>query len=152
MIYSLLGIAPRWPTIAPRAPPGEKAQFGNVGTFRSKLAMSNAKKSRTPPEPAPPVFGMVEDVVGCKWTLVVLDLVARGVNRPGAMERSVEGLTTKVLNERLRKLVRYGILERVVFPEVPPHVEYRMTPFGQRFSRVLDAIRDLGRELDGAAR
>jgi DNA-binding HxlR family transcriptional regulator len=95
---------------------------------------------------------MVEDVVGCKWTLVVLDLVERGVNRPGAMERSVEGLTTKVLNERLRKLVRYGILERVVFPEVPPHVEYRMTPFGQRFSRVLDAIRDLGRELDGSPR
>ena len=89
---------------------------------------------------------MVADVVGCKWSLLVLDLVRRGVNRPGAMERSVEGLTAKVLNERLRKLVRYGILEREVFAEVPPRVEYRLTAFGDRFSAVLDAIRELDRD------
>jgi DNA-binding HxlR family transcriptional regulator len=108
--------------------------------------MAKAKNARERTEPASPVFGMVEDVVGCKWSLVVLDLVRRGVSRPGAMERSVEGLSTKVLNERLRKLVRYGILRREVFPEVPPHVEYHLTPFGERFSAVIDAIRDLGRE------
>jgi DNA-binding HxlR family transcriptional regulator len=110
--------------------------------------MLKAKNTRHSPEPIPPVYGMVEDVVGCKWSLLVLELVRRGVSRPGAMERSVEGLTTKVLNERLKKLVRYEILQREVFPEVPPRVEYHLTPFGQRFSAVLDAIRDLGREID----
>jgi DNA-binding HxlR family transcriptional regulator len=91
---------------------------------------------------------MVEDIVGCKWSLVVLDLVRRGVSRPGAMQRSVAGLTAKVLNERLRKLIRYGIVEREVFAEVPPHVEYRLTPFGMRFSGVLEQIEKLQNSLE----
>lgn len=95
---------------------------------------------------------MVEDIIGCKWSLCVLGLIERGVTRPGAMQRSVAGLSAKVLNERLRKLLRFGIIERQVFAEVPPHVEYRLTPYGRRFTRVIAAIReledDLGRESD----
>jgi DNA-binding HxlR family transcriptional regulator len=90
---------------------------------------------------------MVEDIVGCKWSLCVLDLVSRGVSRPGEMQRSYHGLTAKVLNERLRKLVRFGILERRAFPEVPPRVEYRLTPFGRRFGRVIEQVHELEREL-----
>ena len=107
--------------------------------------------------PPSPVARMVEDIVGCKWSVCVLDLVSRGVHRPGAMQHSVRGLSAKVLNERLRKLLRYGIVEREVFPEVPPHVEYRLTPFGRRFTGLIDEIRRLERELPrtprpGAAR
>jgi DNA-binding HxlR family transcriptional regulator len=90
---------------------------------------------------------MVEDIVGCKWSLCVLDLIEQGCSRPGVMQRSVSGLSAKVLNERLRKLLRYGIIERQVYAEVPPHVEYRLTPFGRRFNRVLAAIRELDREI-----
>jgi len=93
------------------------------------------------------VSRMVEDVVGCKWSMAVLASVRSGVNRPGAIERCLPGLTAKVLNERLRKLVRYGILLRVAFPEVPPRVEYQLTPFGQRFVGVLDLIDRLQAEL-----
>lgn len=64
------------------------------------------------------------------------------------MQRSVEGLTAKVLNERLRKLLRYGIIEREVFAEVPPHVEYRLTAFGQKFGGVLERIEALERSLE----
>lgn len=93
---------------------------------------------------APPtVARMVEDIVGCKWSLTVLLLVRKGVNRPGKIERSVSGLTTKVMNERLSKLVRYEILARVSFPEVPPRVEYILTEFGQKFTAILDAIETL---------
>lgn len=91
---------------------------------------------------------MVENIVGCKWSLQVLHLVRGGVCRPGAMQRSVEGLTTKVLNERLRKLVRFGILERVQYPEVPPRVEYRLTTFGRRFATILDDIDALQRAIE----
>lgn len=98
------------------------------------------------PEP-PTVARMVEDVVGCKWSLSVIHLVRSGVSRPGAMGRSVPGLTTKVLNERLRKLVRYGIVERIAYPEVPPRVEYRLTAFGERFGRILDRIEELQAEI-----
>lgn len=95
----------------------------------------------------PGVKAMVEDIIGCKWSLSVLDLVRKGIDRPGAMERAVDGLTTKVLNERLRKLVRFGILEKTIFPEVPPRVEYKLTQFGTRFIKLLDEIDNLEAEL-----
>jgi DNA-binding HxlR family transcriptional regulator len=91
---------------------------------------------------------IVEDVVGCKWTLHVLAQVRAGVNRPGRLVRSAEGLTTKVLNERLAKLVRYGVLSKVSHPELPPRVEYHLTPFGTRLNRVLDAIDALQHDVD----
>ncbi|HLS87050.1 MAG TPA: helix-turn-helix domain-containing protein [Burkholderiales bacterium] len=90
---------------------------------------------------------MVEDVVGCKWSMAVLGLVKRGVARPGAMEQATPGLSKKVLNERLRKLVRYGILEKRSYPELPPRVEYRLTPFGEKFSRLVSEIERLEAEL-----
>jgi DNA-binding HxlR family transcriptional regulator len=98
----------------------------------------------------PPVYSMVEDIVGCKWSLSVLKLVRDGIHRPGAMQRAVDGLSTKVLNERLRKLQRYGILEKRVYPEVPPRVEYRLTEFGQQFSLLLDGIERLQQSLESA--
>jgi DNA-binding HxlR family transcriptional regulator len=90
---------------------------------------------------------MVEDIVGCKWSLAVLDLVHRGVRRPGAMEHAIDGLTAKVLNERLRKLQKYGILDKKSYPEVPPRVEYALTPFGEKFSAILDQIARLDSDL-----
>ena len=90
---------------------------------------------------------MVEDIVGCKWSLTVLGLVSGGVSRPGAMQKRVPGLTAKVLNERLRKLLRFGIIERHVFAEVPPRVEYTLTEFGRRFEGVLREIEKLDRPV-----
>ncbi|MCS6847622.1 MAG: winged helix-turn-helix transcriptional regulator [Anaerolineae bacterium] len=94
-----------------------------------------------------PVSRMVEDVIGCKWSLAILQHVRRGICRPGALERDIPGLTTKVMNERLKKLVGYGILERLAYPEVPPRVEYRLTPFGEKFVGILDAIERLEAEV-----
>lgn len=90
---------------------------------------------------------MTEDILGCKWSLTVLQLVRQGVCRPGLMERSVEGLTTKVLNERLRKLIRYKILQRHAYPEIPPRVEYCLTPFGEKFVGILDKLAELDEEF-----
>lgn len=92
---------------------------------------------------------MVEAIYGCKWSLTVYQLLALGINRPGEMVRSVEGLTTKVLNDCLRKNLDFGILRRISYPELPPRVEYTLTPFGQKFTRVLDELELLQEELDG---
>ena len=92
---------------------------------------------------------IVEDIIGCKWSLSVISLIRKGVNRPGAMEKSVDGLTTKVLNERLRKLMNFGILDKTIFPEIPPRVEYKLTEFGNKFVGIIDAIEVLENELDG---
>ncbi len=95
-----------------------------------------------------PVKLMVEDVIGCKWSLSIIALVRKGVNRPGAMEKSVDGLTTKVLSERLRKLINYGIFNKTIFPEIPPRVEYELTEFGNKFVGIIDSIEVLENELE----
>lgn len=105
--------------------------------------MSTLKSSTTQRTAA----DMVENVIKCKWSLTVFRMVREGTNRPGAMERAVPGLTTKVLNERLRKFVRFGVFERTEFPEIPPRVEYTLTPFGHKFAGVLDAVDDLQNAL-----
>lgn len=91
---------------------------------------------------------MVETIYGCKWSLTVYKLLANGINRPGQMVRSVEGLTAKVLNECLRKNMEFGIIDRVSHNEVPPRVEYAVTPFGEKFIRILDELEKLQREIE----
>jgi len=95
---------------------------------------------------------LLEDVLGCRWTISVLRAVSRGVNRPGAMERHIAGISAKVLGDRLKRFSRAGILERVQFPEIPPRVEYRLTHFGKKFLRLLKAVEELQAELDGENR
>lgn len=88
-----------------------------------------------------------EKCIGCKWTLHILSQIRAGIYRPGRLERTADGLTTKVLNERLTKLARLGIISRESFPEVPPRVEYRLTDFGKQFVMIFDQIDDLQRRF-----
>ena len=104
------------------------------------------------PAPQDNAHRMVEDIVGCKWSLAVLGAVRAGVRRPGAMEHAIEGLSKKVLNERLAKLVRFGILRKDSWAELPPRVEYRLTPFGEKFCGLLDGVEALQREISASAR
>lgn len=92
---------------------------------------------------------MVETIYGCKWSLTVYHLLANGINRPGEMVRNVEGLTTKVLNDCLRKNTDFGILDRIAYNEVPPRVEYKFTPLGIKFTRILDDLQELQNEIEG---
>lgn len=94
---------------------------------------------------------MVESIVGCKWSLSVLGAIRSGVSRPGELERACAPISTKVLNERLKKMLRFGILERESFGEIPPRVEYRLTSLGRRFVRLLDEIDDLQSAVDAGA-
>lgn len=90
---------------------------------------------------------MVETIFGCKWSITVYQLLTKGINRPGDMVRSVDGLTTKVLNACLRKNMEFGIIERIAYDESPPRVEYVITPFGTKFIRILDELEKLQTEI-----
>jgi len=97
------------------------------------------------------VAATVEAVFGCKWSLRILELIRQGVCRPGAIERALEGLTPKVQTYYFRRMVALGILERMVYPEIPPRVEYHLTDFGLRFMPILDSIAELQRDLKDIA-
>jgi DNA-binding HxlR family transcriptional regulator len=90
-------------------------------------------------------YRCLEDVIGCKWSVSVLLALRDGVLRPGELERHIEGISTKVLNERLRKLLRYGLIAQQRFAESPPRTEYRLTPFGDELTALIERIRLLDR-------
>jgi DNA-binding HxlR family transcriptional regulator len=92
---------------------------------------------------------LLEDVLGCRWTISVLRAVGKGVNRPGALERHIEGISAKVLSDRLKQFNRAGLFERVQYPEIPPRVEYHLTDFGKKFLKLLKEVERLQADIDG---
>jgi DNA-binding HxlR family transcriptional regulator len=96
----------------------------------------------------PPVSDMVQSIVGDKWTLSVLTAIRSGIDGPAEIERACPGISTKMLNERLREMLRFGIIERESVGEAPPRVEYRLTGLGGRFVRLIDDIDELQRAVD----
>jgi DNA-binding HxlR family transcriptional regulator len=107
--------------------------------------MKNEKKQIISREVS--IYRKLEDVVGCKWSVSVLLSINSGTNRPGALERSIDGISKKVLSERLRKLTSYGLLEKHSFPEVPPRTEYSLTPSGKKLIKIIQQIQSLDAEL-----
>ena len=105
------------------------------------------KEIKKTPPPAQDSYRKLEDVVGCKWSVSVLQAVAAGVTRPGALERHIAGISTKVLSERLRKLTVYGLLSKHVYAEVPPRTEYSLSKNGQKLVSIIERIRDLDDEI-----
>ncbi len=89
---------------------------------------------------APRVGSMVQIVAGCKWSLTVFELLSHGIHRPGAMVRSVDGLSTKALNECLRRLLAFELVEKTTYPEVPPRVEYALTTKGSELLEIFASM------------
>lgn len=79
--------------------------------------------------------------IGDKWTTLVFQALKHGPQRYSAIRAAVQGVTPKVLTQTLRTLERDGLLKRRVFAQVPPRVEYELTPLGQTLLGPLDAVR-----------
>lgn len=109
--------------------------------------MVKAKRSRTPP---PPAGCPLEDCLGFlagAWTTKILWYLRDGPRRFGDLRRDLSKVSAKVLTTRLRELEERGVIHREVMPTSPPTVEYSLTAFGHKFQPVLDAIVEVGAEL-----
>jgi len=84
-----------------------------------------------------------QTIFGCKWSLTIYSVIQNGINRPGQIERTVEGLSTKVMNHCLKKSVEFNILNKKTFNELPPRTEYSFTEFGKKFLLILKEIERL---------
>ncbi|MGW7259576.1 winged helix-turn-helix transcriptional regulator [Streptomyces sp. NPDC054834] len=81
--------------------------------------------------------------IGDKWTVLVLGQLAdRRPHRFAMLRDSIEGISEKMLTQTLRHLEQDGLITREVFPEVPPRVEYRLTPLGVSLREPLAALRN----------
>jgi DNA-binding HxlR family transcriptional regulator len=78
-------------------------------------------------------------LIADRWTAIVIYALARGTQRFGQLRREI-GLSQKVLTETLRDLERAGLVRRTVYPVVPPHTEYTLTPLGETLVEPLAAI------------
>jgi DNA-binding HxlR family transcriptional regulator len=86
------------------------------------------------------------DVVGGKWKPIVLWHLAPGARRFGELRRLVTGISEKMLIQELREMQRDGIVAREDFREIPPRVEYSLTPFGISLQEALKPLCAWGTE------
>jgi DNA-binding HxlR family transcriptional regulator len=82
------------------------------------------------------------ELIGGKWSLLILCLLKAGPMRTGLMMRRGQGISQKMLTQTLRELERAGVVERRSYPEVPPRVEYSLTPLGETLSVLALQIED----------
>jgi DNA-binding HxlR family transcriptional regulator len=84
------------------------------------------------------------EIISGKWTLLIIRDLTTGTKRFSELERSLDGISPKTLSERLTVLEREGVLSRRTYAEVPPKVEYSLTPKGQALVGVIEAMRTYG--------
>jgi DNA-binding HxlR family transcriptional regulator len=84
------------------------------------------------------------EIVGAKWTALLVHDLSEGPRRFSELERSCQGISPRTLAERLRALEAEGILERQSYPETPPRVEYHLTEKGESLLPIIDAMREFG--------
>ena len=82
----------------------------------------------------------VLEIVTGKWTVLVLYALGERPLRYADLRRGIEGISQKMLTQTLRAMERNGLVERVVYPVVPPVVEYSLTPLGQTLREPMKAL------------
>lgn len=93
--------------------------------------------------PACPVATTV-GLIGNKWKLLILRNLLAGKQRFGELRKTIPGISQKVLTDNLRSMEEDGILTRMIYPEVPPRVEYSLTELGNSMRPILKAMESWG--------
>jgi DNA-binding HxlR family transcriptional regulator len=96
-----------------------------------------ARRSGDPPFLKFPGSVRVVSILADKWSIPVIHSLARGMKRTGVLRRELAGVSQKMLTQTLRRLEKHGLIERTVFPVVPPRVEYRLTSLGESINEPL---------------
>jgi len=85
-------------------------------------------------------------VLGGKWKPIILFLISKKANRFGVLQRRIDGISKQMLTKQLRELESDGILERVIYPEIPPRVEYFITEKGKSLFPIIREMSDWGKK------
>ncbi len=83
-------------------------------------------------------------VIGGRWKVLILRELFKGIKRFCELHRALNGITQKMLTQQLREMEQDGIIHRKVYPQVPPKVEYSLTPLGESLKTILDAMHEWG--------
>ena len=91
-------------------------------------------------------FQLATDIIGGKWKGMVLWALKKGIKRNGELKRMIPKISQKMLTQQLRELEDANIVERIVHPVIPPKVEYKLTPSGEKLIPILNELHDWGKE------
>ncbi len=83
-------------------------------------------------------------VIGGKWKFLIIKELIDGPKRFSQLMRSIKGITQRMLTKQLRELERDKIIDRILYPQVPPKVEYTLTPLGKELKNVLLSLHNWG--------
>ncbi|GAB4472560.1 MAG: transcriptional regulator [Cyanobacteria bacterium J069] len=83
-------------------------------------------------------------IIGGRWKVLILRELLGGVKRFNELHRSLSGITQKMLTQQLREMEDDGIVHREVYQQVPPKVEYSLTPLGQSLEPILAVMHEWG--------
>ncbi len=86
----------------------------------------------------------VVDLLGNKWSILLLRELFGGNKRTYQLLAALPGISTKTLTQRLRELEAQGLVDRHIYAEIPPHVEYSLTPKGHQIQPVMIALHQVG--------
>ena len=85
------------------------------------------------------------DIIGSKWTAIIVHDLSEGARRFSELERACPGISPRTLSERLDMLERQSIVARQSYPESPPRVEYELTAKGEALLPIIHAMSEFGR-------
>jgi DNA-binding HxlR family transcriptional regulator len=102
-----------------------------------KVSLSNLQKC--------PVTATMS-VIGGKWKLLILYLIYNEINRFGKMDMTLKDISKQMLTTQLRELENDGIIERTIYPEIPPRVEYFLTDKGRTLLPIIELMKVWGNE------
>lgn len=83
-------------------------------------------------------------IIGSKWSMLIIHNLCDRTLRFGQLQKALPGISPKTLSDRLDELEKAGIVSRQVFPEIPLHVEYSLTPKGQSLKSVFEKMGEWG--------
>lgn len=84
------------------------------------------------------------EVIGGRWKVLILRELFQGVKRFNELQRAVNGITQKMLTQQLREMESDGIVHREIYLQVPPKVEYSLTPVGESLKPIIDSMHEWG--------
>jgi DNA-binding HxlR family transcriptional regulator len=87
----------------------------------------------------------VLDRLGDRWSVLVIVELTKGVRRFGALKAAIPGISQRMLTVTTKRLIRDGMVERTVYPTIPPQTDYRLTPMGESFARTIAGLADWSR-------
>jgi DNA-binding HxlR family transcriptional regulator len=119
--------------------------YCKVRTFKSDSTQKDTMEARSESyeRKTCPAETTLKAISG-RWKLLILRELFTGIKRFGELQRALEGITQKMLTQQLREMEDDSIIHRKVYAQIPPKVEYSLTPLGESLKPIIDAMHEWG--------